>query len=249
MNTELKDLLYRSEIDGLRAIAIMAVLFYHTNLGVPGGFVGVDVFFVISGFLISSQIIKELNSNSFSFLRFWERRARRIAPAMIVMVFGVLITGWFILFPLDFANLGKATLFQSLFSANIYSYKDSGYFTASAIQKPLLHCWSLALEEQFYCFMPFFLWLLYLKKTARSPIIITAIILILSLILCLIGTSVKPLATFYLLPTRAWELMIGTLICLIPIGAGVPKNRLIRESFSIIGLTGILLAFFTFSNL
>ena len=118
-------LAYRSEIDGLRAIAIIAVLLFHANFGVTGGYVGVDVFFVISGFLITSLILSDLNQGRFSFIQFWERRARRIAPAMIVLVFAVLVSGWFILFPIEFRNLGRAIVFLSLFIANIFTYMDS----------------------------------------------------------------------------------------------------------------------------
>jgi len=149
---------YRPEIDGLRAIAVLAVVLYHAGLGVSGGFIGVDVFFVISGFLISSLIIKDLESGKFTLAGFWERRIRRILPAVAVVVLATLVAGWFLLLPDDYASLGKSAVFQALCSANIYFWRiPSGYFAVKVDELPLLHTWSLAVEEQFYMVVPLLL--------------------------------------------------------------------------------------------
>ena len=145
---------HRPEIDCLRAVAIIPVVLFHANIGFSGGYIGVDVFFVISGFLISNVILEELRNGTFSFLNFWERRARRIAPASILVVLAILAAGYFILLPFDYRSLGKAATFQSAFISNIFRYLDSGYFDGASAEKPLLHMWSLAVEEQFYFLIP-----------------------------------------------------------------------------------------------
>ena len=141
---------YRPEIDGLRAVAVVAVILFHAELGCPGGFVGVDVFFVISGFLITGIIQRGIETDSFSLLEFWERRISRIFPALFVMVAATLAAGYWFLLPSELEDLGESSLAQSLLLANVYFWKDTGYFGGSAQHKPLLHTWSLALEEQFY---------------------------------------------------------------------------------------------------
>ena len=148
---------YRPEIDGLRAIAVLAVVFFHAGIGMPGGFIGVDVFFVISGYLITSLIIKDLQTDTFSLASFWERRARRIFPAAAAMVLIVLVAGWFLLLPTDYSTLAKAAAWQAVFAANFYFWKTTNYFSGPADEQPLLHTWSLAVEEQFYLFVPLIL--------------------------------------------------------------------------------------------
>jgi len=133
---------YRPEVDGLRAIAVLSILFFHTKLGFPGGFVGVEVFFVISGFLITSLIVKELQSRTISLLRYWERRARRILPALVVVALVTLFAGAFLLLPLQYADLGKSGLYLAAFAANFYFYLGTDYFAGSSENKPLLHTWS-----------------------------------------------------------------------------------------------------------
>ena len=123
---------YRPEIDGLRGVAILAVLLYHARLGVGGGFIGVDVFFVVSGYLIVSLIFTDLQEGKFSMMQFWERRARRIIPAVVVLVAVVLAAGWFLLLPDDYVQLAKSASFQSVFAANIYFWKTMGYFAGPA---------------------------------------------------------------------------------------------------------------------
>src|SRR5271168_861721 len=137
---------YRPEVDGLRAVAVLAVVLFHAGLGFPGGYIGVDVFFVISGYLITSLILNDLQQGRFTIFNFWERRARRIIPALAAVVLATLVAGWFVLLPREYAALGRSAAWQSLFLANIYFWRTtlSGYFAGPAEEMPLLHTWSLA---------------------------------------------------------------------------------------------------------
>jgi len=161
---------YRAYVDGLRAVAVLAVLFFHADLGFSGGYVGVDVFFVISGFLITGLILKDLDAGQFQIVKFWERRVRRIMPALVVVVLVTLVAGWFLLLPQAFKKLGESVSAQAILGANIYYWKSykSDYFMHAEV-KPLLHTWSLAVEEQFYLLFPFLL--LALKHFARNSLI------------------------------------------------------------------------------
>ena len=149
-----KNTFYRPDIDGLRAIAVLSVVFYHAGLGFPGGYVGVDVFFVISGYLITALIVKDLERGSFSMASFWERRIRRIFPALAVMVAVTCVAGWFLLLPEDLAKLGASVIAQALLVSNFYFWRTTNYFGGANEEKPLLHTWSLAVEEQFYLIFP-----------------------------------------------------------------------------------------------
>ena len=140
---------YRPEIDGLRALAVLAVVLFHLGLGLPGGFVGVDVFFVISGFLITGIIRRGLEKETFSLGNFWERRIRRILPASFVMVVATLAIGYWLLMPSELVELGESSVAQALLSANIYFWRNTGYFSGPAELKPLLHMWSLGSEPVF----------------------------------------------------------------------------------------------------
>ena len=151
--TSCTDMKYRTEVDGLRAIAVVAVILFHA--GIPafgGGFVGVDIFFVISGYLITSIIIADKEANRFSIARFYERRARRILPALFLVLLACLIPAWLWLPPRDMISFCKSLFTLSLFSSNFLFWSEAGYFDISAELKPLLHTWSLAVEEQFYLF-------------------------------------------------------------------------------------------------
>jgi len=154
---------YRSDIDGLRAVAVVPVVLFHANIaGFSGGFVGVDIFFVISGFLITSIIHKELSDSRFSIVRFYERRARRILPALFTVMIACLVAGWFILPPAAYGGLGESVLSALLFVSNIWFWKNSGgYFDGTTDYLPMLHTWSLAVEEQFYIFFPLILMVLH----------------------------------------------------------------------------------------
>ncbi|MCH2025389.1 MAG: acyltransferase [Verrucomicrobiales bacterium] len=172
---------YRPDIDGLRAIAVIGVLFFHADLGISGGYVGVDVFFVISGFLITGLIIKELRNKSFSVLGFWERRARRILPALFVVTLATISLGYFFLLPAEYELLGSSVLWLSLVSSNIFFWKNTNsYFGGSAEEMPLLHTWSLSLEEQFYLIVPFALLLLFRAGKSRSILWIISSFVLLS---------------------------------------------------------------------
>ena len=159
---------YRPEIDGLRALAVVPVVMFHLGLGFPGGFVGVDVFFVISGFLITGIIRRGLENETFSLAEFWERRIRRIFPAVFVVVAATLAVGYWLLLPNELEELGKSSVAQALLLANVYFWRDTGYFAGPAEFKPLLHTWSLAVEEQFYLFFP--LVLVFLRRLSRKKL-------------------------------------------------------------------------------
>lgn len=206
---------YRPEIDGLRAIAVLGVVFYHSGLGVPGGYVGVDVFFVISGFLITGIILRAQEANHFSLIEFFERRLRRIFPAVTAVVFGTITVSYFVLLPSDFKDVGLSAMAQTLFVANVFFWQDTNYFAGPAELKPLLHTWSLAVEEQFYLLLPVLL--VALKNQSRQRIFnVLVVITISSFLASLYGVVHHAAATFFLLPTRAWELCCGCLLAASP---------------------------------
>lgn len=207
---------YRPEIDGLRAIAIVPVVLFHTGLaGFSGGFVGVDVFFVISGFLISRQILGDISKNKFSMIEFWTRRARRIIPAISVVMAFVLIAGWFIFFPINYRDLGRSAAAQSIFSSNIFFWLKAGYFTATSETKPLLHTWSLSVEEQFYLCIPILLWF-FGRWHQRKQFAVIVFLLFVSFLTSVWSTFAYPDAAFYLLQNRGWELLLGCAIAMLP---------------------------------
>jgi peptidoglycan/LPS O-acetylase OafA/YrhL len=244
---------YRAEIDGLRAIAVLAVVLFHAELGPSGGFVGVDVFFVISGFLITSLILKDLAAGTFTLAAFWERRIRRIFPAMIGVSLATLVAGWIVLLPDDYAELGRSVFFQALFVANVYFWLNTGYFDGAAEEKPLLHTWSLAVEEQFYIFFPLIVVGLVATPAfrRRGPLLsVFGLCILLSLGASIWGSTHHPVGTFYLLPTRTWELLVGASVALLPAPSFSAGNRFtcrptlangLRELISITALVAILL--------
>jgi peptidoglycan/LPS O-acetylase OafA/YrhL len=244
---------YRPDIDGLRAVAVISVVIFHAFPALaPGGYVGVDVFFVISGFLITSLILDNLNKGSFSALDFYARRIRRILPALILLLVGCLALGWLNMLPDEFRLLGSHVFASAGFWTNIALWKEAGYFDPEGIQKPLLHLWSLAIEEQFYVVWPCLV-LLAFKLGRRVLLATIAVIALLSFCLNLAAVGYRSAATFYLLPTRAWELLAGA--CLIWIGpflqAATSRSpflkRFMTELPSIIGLS-LLIASFAFLN-
>jgi peptidoglycan/LPS O-acetylase OafA/YrhL len=240
---------YRADIDGLRAIAVLAVLLFHGELGCTGGYVGVDVFFVISGFLITSLIWRDLETGRFSFAHFWERRARRIIPAMVAVAVFTLAAGWFVLLPDDLESLGRAAAALAAFGANVYYWQATGYFDGAAQEKPLLHTWSLAVEEQFYFCVPFLFWALYRSVglgRRRTVANLTGLGLAASLVLSIYGVARFPSATFYLLPTRAWELLLGSLVALVPPPPGLARRRALREGLAGAGLLLVLAPVFAY---
>lgn len=232
---------YRADVDGLRAVAVLAVLLFHGGLGCPGGYVGVDVFFVISGFLITSLLWRDLETGRFTFGTFWERRARRILPAAAAVALATLAVGWFVLLPDDLASLGRAAVALAGFAANFHYWQATGYFDGAAEEKPLLHTWSLAVEEQFYFFVPFLLWVLYRRSAGRrGALALGGLAFAASLGLSVYGVARFPSATFYLLPTRAWELLLGALLALAPATSALARSRAWREGLAAAGLGLVL---------
>src|SRR6202171_3078579 len=199
---------YRPDIDGLRAIAVTLVANFHAfPEAMPGGFIGVDIFFVISGFLITGIIARELEQKRFSLLAFYQRRIRRIFPALIVVLCTTLVLGWLWMLPAGYAQVGGDVFSSAAFFANIALLLQSGYFDIESAKKPLLHLWSLGIEEQFYLFWPLILMLV--ARLRLSMLAAVSVVGVASFVLnvALIGSN--PVATFYLPFTRAWELLAG----------------------------------------
>ncbi|MDA8853024.1 acyltransferase, partial [bacterium] len=205
---------YRAEIDGLRALAVLPVILFHAGFEwFSGGFVGVDVFFVISGYLITTIIISEMAEGKFSIVNFYERRARRILPALFFVMLACLPFAWLWLTPSDLKDFGQSLVAVSTFSSNILFWWESGYFDTAAELKPLLHTWSLAVEEQYYILFPVFLMLTW-RLGIKTILILLSIVFLISLGVAVWGTQYAAhpkiiSGAFFLLPTRGWELLIG----------------------------------------
>lgn len=230
---------YRPDIDGLRAVAVLSVLFFHSGINVfSGGYVGVDVFFVISGYLITTIIVREIGEGDFSIQGFYERRFRRILPALVAVVVATLIVGCLLLPPDSVVELGRSAAATALFASNIFFYMESGYFDAPAELKPLLHTWSLAVEEQYYIFFPLLL-MLIARMGHRNYLPWILALGGASFLASIWLTPNQPSWAFYLIPTRAWELFIGSVLALhvLPI----PTSRAVRECLATIG--AILIAY------
>lgn len=254
-------MVYRKDIDGLRAVAILPVVLFHAGFDAAGGgFVGVDVFFVISGYLITALILKEKGEGSFSLLEFYERRARRILPALFFVMLCCLPFGWLWLLPSALHDLADSMIAVVLFVSNIHFYQEAGYFAPAANEQPLLHTWSLSVEEQFYLLFPLLIMAIW-SRGRRILIGLIASIGILSLLVAQFGghalapseviagkvafTSV-PEFGFYLLPTRAWELLLGSLAAFYLDGKG--ERRGDSEILSLVGLASIIYAVFAFDD-
>ncbi|MBA2293026.1 MAG: acyltransferase [Gemmatimonadales bacterium] len=201
---------YRPELDGLRAIAVIPVMLFHAGMW-PGGFVGVDVFFVISGYLITGILVSQDAEGGIRLSQFYERRARRILPALFVVSLACLPLAWWLLLPGEFVEWSRSLVSVATFSSNIHFWQQTGYFSTAAELKPLLHTWSLAIEEQFYLFYPVCLMLVWrFGRRYLSLLLWVGMVLSLGLSIALVGS--RPSAAFFLLPTRAWELLVGALI-------------------------------------
>lgn len=228
---------YRRDIDGLRAVAVMSVVIYHLDAHhLGGGFIGVDVFFVISGYLISSILFRDLEAGTFTFAKFYERRVRRIAPALIAVLAAVSLAALVFLFPPELTSYAKSLIAAVASASNFYFYAHTSYFDESASTHPLLHVWSLAVEEQFYILFPILL--LLLRRFAwrwRKAIVATVFFLSFGLSWALLLT--ERTRTFYMLDTRAWELLTGSLIALSIFPA--LRSRWLRDGVSVIGLAAI----------
>jgi peptidoglycan/LPS O-acetylase OafA/YrhL len=211
---------YRSDIDGLRTLAVVPVVLFHAGFrGFSGGFVGVDIFFVISGFLITGILHREALAGDYSILKFYERRIRRIFPALFTLLAATYVAGVFILLPSEMVGLGRQLLATTLFISNLLFWHDSGYFEAASVTKPLLHTWSLAVEEQFYIVFPLILLVVARWRIKMLlPLIVIGALLSFGANVALI--RLMPDAAFYSLPTRAWELAIGSIFAIVPRYAG-----------------------------
>ncbi len=207
---------YRSDIDGLRAVAVLSVVSFHASKRwLPGGFIGVDIFFVISGYLISTIIFENLQTNTFSFTSFYARRIKRIFPALIVVLLYVLVFGWFALLSDEYMQLGKHMAAGAGFVSNFALWGEAGYFDNLSETKPLLHLWSLGVEEQFYLIWPLIVWLAWItSKRSYALLTLVLAIALASLLLNLITIGTNPVATFYSPQTRFWELLTGSLLAL-----------------------------------
>ena len=201
---------YRREIDGLRAIAVLAVILFHAGFEIySGGFVGVDIFFVISGYLITSIIPAELEQGKFSIINFYERRARRILPALFFVMLACIPIAWFSLLPNDMQSFSKSLIAVSTFVSNILFRHESGYFDTASELKPLLHTWSLSVEEQYYLIFPF-LMVFFWQPCRKKILIILGVIFLISFSLAEWGTQAKPSSAYFLLLARGWELLVGS---------------------------------------
>ncbi|PAR29085.1 acyltransferase family protein, partial [Vibrio metoecus] len=236
---------FRNDINGLRAIAVVAVVIFHFNANwLPGGFAGVDVFFVISGFLMTGIIMSGLEQGNFSILKFYVARANRIIPVLAILCFSLLVYGWFFLIPLDYGMLGKHVGSSMLFLSNIVYWNEIGYFDTASDEKWLLHTWSLSAEWQFYIIYP--LVLITMKKFMPLKVmkLMVFIGMILGFILGAIATSKWPNPAYYLLPTRAWEMMIGGCAYLYPLSISDNKKKFLE----FMGLTLIILSYLLMSS-
>lgn len=235
---------YRPEIDGLRSLAIIPVILFHAGFNIfGGGYVGVDIFFVISGYLITKILIEDLEQGKFSIKDFYERRARRILPALIFVMLLCIPFAYFLMTQKEFQEFSNSLVATSIFGSNILFWMESGYFDTATEFKPLLHTWSLAVEEQFYILFPIFLVLTW--KFGKNFILKSVFILtIVSLLLSELGSRYFPGANFYLAPTRVWELFCGSIAAFYIIKRGVVANNF----FAYLGLVFILFAIFIFDN-
>ncbi len=247
---------YRPDIDGLRAIAVISVVIYHAGFKIilndkefdllPGGYLGVDIFYVISGYLITFLILENIKNNTFSFLNFYERRARRLFPALFVVIFSSLIAGYFFMLPEQFKNLSSSGLSSLLFVSNFWFHLADNYFTDASSLKPLLHTWSLSVEEQYYLIFPPVLYFLHKKKKKIFFFLITLICF--SLIFSQIGSNYFKDFNFYNLLSRIWEIAFGALIAYYHQNKKFEKIKSYNEIIMIISLCFILIPFFIFDK-
>jgi peptidoglycan/LPS O-acetylase OafA/YrhL len=246
-------MVYRREIDGLRGLAVLSVILFHAGIQiVSGGFVGVDVFFVISGYLITTIILHEKQEGTFTLTGFYERRARRILPALFVVMFVCLPFAWLLMIPDEMQDFSQSLVAVSVYLSNFLFWKESGYFDTAVEYKPLLHTWSLAVEEQYYLFFPIFL-LLTWRLGKRWIIGLLSLIAVISLGLAQWGSANQPEAAFYLLPTRGWELLVGAFIAFYLLETKqnhsfAEKNQIINQILSFFGILLILYAVFAFDK-
>lgn len=234
---------FRYDINGLRAYAVALVVLFHFEVfGFTGGFIGVDIFFVISGFLMTKIIIKSLDNNNFSLIQFYTNRSIRIIPALAILCIVLIAAGWFTLLPTEYKDLGNHVLASILFISNFIYWRESGYFDIDAHNKILLHTWSLSVEWQFYFLLPLYIILFY--KIFKGKVVGSLVVIfLLSLSLSYLITLRDPSAAFYLLPTRAWEMLLGSSLYFLP----KIKNNLLSIILEVFGFSLILLSLFLFT--
>jgi peptidoglycan/LPS O-acetylase OafA/YrhL len=237
---------FRSDINGLRAWAVVAVVLYHFGVpGFGGGFVGVDVFFVISGFLMTGIVISGLERDNFSILGFYMARARRIVPALVVLCTTLLVAGWWLLPSADYRELGLEAASSITFLSNIKFWLGAGYFDASSHEKWLLHTWSLAVEWQFYLVLPIALSVLWKLRHGRRVVFWAIMVgIVVSFAAAVQLTPLKPTGSFFMLPTRAWEMLAGGWVCLFANRWNM--NKLVRQALEISGLALVLVSIAVF---
>jgi peptidoglycan/LPS O-acetylase OafA/YrhL len=245
--TQARSGFYRPDIDGLRGIAVLAVLLFHCGVpGFPGGYVGVDVFFVISGFLITGQLAGDIEAGRMSIGRFYDRRIRRIVPALFVTLVLTAVASAALLLPSYLVATSKVLLAASASVSNIFLWRETGdYFASSAAFQPLLHTWSLSVEEQFYLFVPL-LMMVCARPLRRRWVLLFAPLCLASFALSVHATTTAPTANFYLLPTRAWEFGIGALVATTPLP--VIAQRWAAEAATTGALALLLLPVFLFDD-
>jgi peptidoglycan/LPS O-acetylase OafA/YrhL len=236
---------YRPEIDGLRAVAVIPVILYHAGFEpFSGGFIGVDVFFVLSGYLITSILLGERESGKFSLVGFYERRARRILPALFFVMAVSIPFAWAYLWPQDLKDFSQSIVAVSAFASNFLFWTESDYFDTAAELKPLLHTWSLAVEEQFYVLFPLFLMVTWRLGKRQISFLVVAVAAI-SLVAAEWASVKFPSASFYLLPTRAWELLLGALVAFYMFR----KTDICgNQSLSVLGLAVLAFSILTFDE-
>jgi peptidoglycan/LPS O-acetylase OafA/YrhL len=235
---------YRTEIDGLRALAVVPVIFFHAGFELfSGGFVGVDVFFVISGYLITTILIEDIENKRFSLFNFYERRARRILPALFFVMLVCIPFAWMWMLPDPLENFGQSLVAATLSANNVLLYLTSGYWDLNSEFKPLLHTWSLGVEEQYYALLPL---LLLLTWQFGKGIVLLSIIIIAGISMALSAwiSRENPEAAFFLIHTRAWELLAGSIAAFVVQKRGVQKNNLL----AILGLSAILFSIFFYNE-
>ena len=232
---------YRRELDGLRALAVVPVIFFHAGFAAfSGGFVGVDVFFVISGFLITSIILADLEASQFSLLRFYERRARRILPALFLVMAATSLFAYSWMMPDEFKNFGQSMLATATFSNNILEAFKADYWSLDSAFKPLLHTWSLGVEEQYYVIFPLLMILCWAYFRSWG-VFVLVFLFVVSMSVAVWGVAHVPTIAFYSLPTRAWEILLGALAAYYLAHNTVDVLALSRnQALSLIGVVLIL---------